>query len=375
LNGGAKTNMHKRGGITKSVSVILATAREDYPIVGLPNVHLLDLTLESLRAQTFMDFELIVVDALYDQRPDLFAGQKFHAGRLPFPVKHIPIARNARSDHGFWADHRRWNVCGALNTGILHAEGELLVRIDDCSEFGSDYLERFWKGYQKGFWPCAMHLRYLEGKPARLNDRYREIGSEAKYNFQFEPNREEYLKKLYREGDLIRDTRYELVKKEGGRKIGSHEWFYGYSSVPLKAALKVNGFNELFDGDKSLEDCDMGSRLWMAGYKNKFLLDIEHQVIEHEHKPLPEKLIDPQARPIKCNYAIYLLYRKKKRWKANAQKLSSSEIDFIRESSLTSPCTPEGCSHIYEDDCRGLWFDLWVRNQPLFDLKKERERR
>ena len=342
-------------------------------MVGLPQVHLLEPTLESLKRQTFKDFELIVIDGLYDQRPDLFTTGKFRAGQWPFPVKHIPVERNEKFNHRFWAQHRRWNVCGALNTGIIHARGELLVRTDDCSEFGQEYLQKFWDGYQKGYWPGAMHIRYLGGRPARLNEEYLKTGYEANYVFQFELDRHEVLKKLYGKDGFIGDTRYPIVQKEGGRKIGPPEWFYGFSSMPLEAALKVNGFNELFDGDKSLEDCDMGNRLWMAGYKNKFLLDVNHMLIEHEHNLPPQSLVDPLAKPIKCNYAIYLLAQQKKRWKGNVKSLSREDIDFIRRHSLMAPCTPAGCSHLYEDDCHGPLFDLWLNRQSTFDLRKERK--
>ncbi len=286
-----------------SISVILPTAREDYPITGLPNLHMFQPTIESLKIQSFKNFELIIVDGLHHLRPNLFEGQPFDKKKLPFNVRHVPIALTPKFNHRFWMDNGRWNVCGTLNTGIIHARGELLVRIDDCSEFESDYLKKFWEGYQNGYWPCAMHIRYLEGKPARLNKEYIEKGYEANNPISIEFNKEgrdNLLKRLYGENGLIRDTRYDIVKKEGGRKIAPPEWYYGYSSVSLEAALKVNGYDELFDADKSLEDTDMGSRLEMAGYKNKFLLDISNQVIEHEHGPITENLIENNVKPIKC---------------------------------------------------------------------------
>lgn len=314
---------------------------------------------------------MIIVDGLHHLRPNLFEGQPFDKKKLPFKVRHVPIALTPKFNHRFWMDNRRWNVCGTLNTGIIHAKGELLVRIDDCSEFDSDYLKKFWEGYQNGYWPMAMHIRYLEGKPARLDNRYMEIGYEANSSFTFEPNRDELLKRIYGQGGLIRDTRYEIVRKEGGRKIGPHEWFYGYSSVPLKAALKVNGYDELFDGDKSLEDSDMGSRLNMAGYENKFLLDINHQVIEHEHGPIAENLIDNNIKPIKCNYAVYLVNRKRNKCRANSNILSEEDVEYIRNESLKPPCSPT--PNFYDENCRGKMFKMWTRNQPIFDLKKERK--
>jgi len=280
-------------------------------------------------------------------------------------------------NHRFPMDNRRWNICGSLNTAIIHASGELLVRLDDCSEFSSDYAQRFWDGYQSGYFPCAQHVRFLEGKPAYLNDEYRKRGYESSTSVNYgcknalEHNRDEILKKIYGEGGLIRDTRYEIVKKEGGRKIAPPEWYYGYSSVSLEAALKVNGWDELFDFDKSLEDSDMGSRLSMAGYKDKFLLDVNHQVIEHEHQPISDKVVDNTVKPVKCNYSIYLVNRKKNKWRANSSILSKKEVEFIRGESLKPPCSPT--PNFYDDNCNGKMFDIWLKNQPIFDLKEERK--
>ncbi|GAG90253.1 unnamed protein product, partial [marine sediment metagenome] len=276
-----------------------------YSIIGQPNLHYLKPTIDSLAKQTFKDFEVILVDALHGQK------KPYDFSNLSFPIKHIPIHPN----HRFWLDMKRWNVCGTLNTGIIHAEGELIVRIDDCSEFEPDFLQRFWDGYQSDYFPLAMHIRYLGGKPARLNKEYREEGYEAKHSESFEKEEKlKTLKRIYGEEGLIRDSRYPVVKERGGRMIGPNNWYYGYSSASLEALLKINGYDELFDGVKSLEDVDAGSRLTMAGYGGKFLLDVDHQVIEHEHKPIPENLITKETKPIKCNYAIYLLNQIKKRF-------------------------------------------------------------
>ena len=346
------------------ISVIMPTARDDYPIIGMPSIHILEPTFHSLKTQTFKDFELIVIDALYPQKRDWIEAQEWS-----FPVKYVPVHPN----HRFWLDRGRWNVCGQLNTGILHAEGELLLRIDDCSEFGEDFLQRFWDGYQIGYFPLAMHIKYLGGKPARFNKKYRKEGYEAQrpYLYQrLEPDRGEILRQLFGEDGLIRDTRYRVVKASGGRMIAPINWYYGYSSASLEALLKINGYDELFDGDKSLEDADAGSRLTMAGYGGKFLLDVDHQVIEHEHNPIPKSLVTRETKPIKCNYAIYLINQRKRRWRANADNLTEEDLKFIVEESLKPPCSP--ATDFYEDDCQGDLFRLWASNQLKFDLREER---
>lgn len=342
------------------ISCILPTARDDYPIIGLKDTYVLEPTFKSLDLQTFRDFELIIVDALYPEK------WNWIEDKHGFPVKYIPIHPN----HRFWIDRKRWGVCGQLNTALLYCEGELVVRLDDCCEFTDDYLQRFWDGYLKGTWPMAMHIRFLEGKPARLNKEYIEKGYEANYSINFEEDRIGTLKKIYGEDGLVRDSRYPIVKARGGKMIGPPDWFYGYSSMSLEAALKVNGFNELFDGDKGQEDQEMGLRLSMAGYKNLFSLDVNHQIIEHEHMPIPERVIDKDLKPIKCNYAIYQVNRNRQRWRVNWGVLTKEEIAFIQEESLKPPCSPR--PNFYQDDCKGPLFDLWAENQPIFNLQEER---
>ena len=344
-----------------SISVLLCTARDDFPIIGLPNLHILNPTFNALLGQTFKDFEVIVVDALYPRR------QKWLDKEWGFPAKYVPVHPN----HRFWLDQKRWQVCGALNTGIINSSGELIVRIDDCSEFESTFLQKFWDGYRSGLFPLAMHIRYLEGKPARFDQDYINRGYESKYSTCLEKDeRQAILRRLYGDEGLIRDTRYPIVKSRGGKMIAPPDWFYGYSCFSVEAALKINGFNELFDGDKGQEDQEAGLRLTMAGYKDMFSLDVGHQVIEHEHLPPSSEVILPDQPNIKCNYAVYLLNQKKNRYEANKAKLSEQDLEFIREQSLKSPCSPR--PNFYADDCRGNLWKLWVEHQNIFDLREER---
>ena len=343
------------------ISVIMPTARDDYSIIGQPDLHYLVPTMKSLSKQVFKNFELIVVDTMYDKR-------KYDFSELPFPVKHVQVHPN----HRFWLNSKRWAVCGALNTALLHAEGELVVRIDDCSQFDEDYLEKFWEGYQSGLWPLAMHTRYRGGKQVYYDDEYKQKGYEfTRGKAHGEPtDTEKALDRIFGEGDPVRDTRWSIVESRGGKMIAPVDWMYGYSSFTLEAALRVNGFDELFDGDKSLEDVDFGSRLDMAGYKGMFLLDVNHTVIEHEHEPIPEEIIERELKPIKCNYAIYLTNRRKGRWRANSDRLNEEDLKFIVDESLKPPCSPR--KNFYDDDCQGELFNLWASNQPIFDLREER---
>jgi hypothetical protein len=356
-----------------SISFIMSSAREDFAIVGLPNLHILEPTINSLKIQSSKDFEFIFIDGLYHLRMGLFEGHPFDKKKLPFTVKHVPIEHSVLFNHRFPMDNRRWNVCGGLNTGLIHAEGELIVRLDDCCQFSSDYTKKFWEGYKSGYYPMAMHIRYLNGKPAVLNDTYRKVGYEINSSGGWDGNRDELLRNLYGENGLVRDSRYKKVVESGGKMVAPSDWCYGYSSVPLDVALIVNGWDELFDFDKSLEDVDFGNRLTMAGYGRKFLLDIGLQVIEHEHTGLSNRVMDSGIKPVKCNYAIYEINKKNNRWRANSNVLNKHDIKFIRKESLKHPCSPGGVGGYYDEDCKGRRFDIWTKNMPIFDLREERK--
>jgi glycosyltransferase involved in cell wall biosynthesis len=331
-----------------SISIIMATARDNYALIGHPKIHMLKPTIDSLKTQSFKDFEVIIIDSLYNKRPNLFNGDPFNSSKLLFRVKHVPVHKN----HTFWLDRCRWSVCGQLNTGIIHSQGDLIVRIDDCCEFDSQFIQKFWDGYQSGYFPGAMHLCSNE-PPVVIED----------------AKRDDVLKVIYGQDCLARDARYEIVKNNGGRIVGPYNWHCGYSSMSLEAALKINGLDENFDGDKSLEDIDCGSRIEMAGYKDKFIMDVDHQVIEHGHNPVSGL---KGSTSIKCNYALLQLNRLKKRYRVNSDKLIGKDIDFIRETSSKLPCAPEGEKHSF--DLTGDLFETWMFRQPIFNLKDERKK-
>jgi hypothetical protein len=315
-----------------SISCILPTARDPYPIIGLPDMHIFQPTLRSLERQAFRDFELIIVDARYPEKRDWIESHKWG-----FPIKYVPPHPN----HSFWLQRKRWNIAGMLNAAILHAEGELLVRVDDCSEFEHDFLKRFWDGYRSGYFPMAMHVRYRNGEP------------------------------VVEGGRLVRDSRYQLVKAMGGRMIAYTSQYYGYSSVSLDAALKVNGWNELCDGQKGLEDVEFGERLVLAGYSGMFLLDVNLQVIEHEHEPIEGM----ESKLNHCNYGLIQYDRMRGLYRANEKPLKFEDCEWIRDEICPKCDIYHRC---LKEDLKGRFyiegedFRLWLQNQNIFDLREER---
>lgn len=302
--------------------------------------------------QEFKDFELIVVDALHAERPDYF--KQFD---LPFPVVHLPPKPNP------WHERKLWAVATQFNTGILHARGELVVTIGDCSQLPPHLLRRFWEEHQKGY-ACQAMLRYYKG-----------VGNNDKASSQ----RDAYLTRLNpqwdmtavrRSGEPVVDSRWKFVEGAGGRMEGRmDQWWYGYGAAPMKWYLKVNGFDEAFDGCKSLEDCDLGSRFEMAGYR-KLILATDMWAVEYAHNPVSEKVCEPGTKPMKANWGILQWNRKAKRFRANTGQFSQEALDFIKAATRSPQCSYVGGS----DYDLGEGFDWWAANVPDFDLQKERER-
>jgi len=238
------------------ISVILATARGDYPMLGRPDTFIFEPTLRSLAAQTFREFEVIIVDALQGSRP--WSPEMAAFDRLP-PIPWIAFPDSPWYRAGYIA------ISAPKNEAIRHCNAPLVVSIDDCCEFGPDFLATIWKLWRQRLLGTALVEHYRGGKQSDRD------------------HREHWI-----------HGRQTMIQQAAG-----------YTAFPLSAALEVNGYDEGFDGAKTLEDVDFSRRLQMLGYR--FALHRGLRVIEHEHGDVaPEAFPGPGNvargdRSIKCN--------------------------------------------------------------------------
>ena len=122
--------------------------------VVLPNYNgsdFLKKAVDSVLAQTFTDFELIVVeDGSTDQSAELLASYSDSRIRV------IPLEQNE-------------HICVALNTGLAAARGKYIARIDSDDCWLPNKLEKQYRPKQviveyNGMW--SMERLYREGLPA-----------------------------------------------------------------------------------------------------------------------------------------------------------------------------------------------------------------
>lgn len=226
------------------ISVIIPTIRSE---------KIIDFQLPSFAKQNFPkeEFEIIVVDDYPIDRKD----QIENFGR----INGLNI-RRVRSKKPYYRSNA--NIGCARNSGLIHAQGELIVFIDDFSVVRHKYLESVWNVYKqdKSFSHIGpvISIEYQDNPPDNINE----------------------LK--------IRHTDPRSTKGKNS-KIGHHlrkcksEWFYtSNASAPLKDLIDINGFWEMADLTRE-EDVLMGLALERIGRKLCFVDNMDIYVYHMTH--------------------------------------------------------------------------------------------
>ena len=333
------------------MSILTASAREDDAIVGLPGTHIFGPCLHSLKDQTFEEFELVIVDSLLEERDPCFEEE------WPFPIRYVEPKKSV------WRDMGAWALCNSLNTGLIHAQGELIVRLDDCIRLRDEkHLGRIWDWYKDGRWVLGLFKRIIPP------EHYHEKVAVKREDQDKLDKEKQYTEDGYRIKGL--DTRWPKVLEAGGLLTDVPDnWMYGHSCVPLDALLQVNGWDENFDASKGLEDVDLGERLVMAGHGDRFIMDEEIYVESFEHKAVSKKVVHYAGLKPKVNGALMRANQHFYRSVAN-HPLTMGQVEWVRRDCMESNDYKE---HPDRYDM-GEGFDFWASHQPDYDLKELRER-
>jgi len=211
-------------------SVIVTTCRGDYPFVHHSDWHVLNKIAENLRRQTFRDFELIIVDLCWDLRME-WVDDVCNGDGFDFPILHIP------DKDSVFRDLSLIRICSARNTGLLYARGKCVIFSDDGQEWSVDALERLHSWGENGAGAtCRLHRDNGYG-PIEIDSRW--------MSYQIEGT-----------------DKTKVVRADGIGYLGGT-----LSMVPLEAMLECNGWDEMFDGSRQLEDSDMAKRLGALNLK------------------------------------------------------------------------------------------------------------
>jgi len=191
-------------------------------------------TLNTLVDASFKDFEVVIVH----RNPDaILDAVKKYNGFLSIKL--------IKEKHSIWhdLDEKYCTISNAVNTGVIWADGDLLISIDDCSLFPKHLLRELYKMYKSQMYGMPKAIKYSFTDTPRPSDSWtlREFNN-----------------------GVMRETLPWRIK--AGEIFGTG---WGYClPFSLNHALQVNGFDESLDGALLDEDGDFCDRVAMiSNYK------------------------------------------------------------------------------------------------------------
>jgi glycosyltransferase involved in cell wall biosynthesis len=279
-----------------AISIIMPTMR----IGGL------DIVFNGLSKQTFKDFELIVVDGIYNYRKDLVAEK---IKEYQFPVKHVAPTKNIFPVANF---------CNASNTGIINVASDLVLMITDYTYLPSDCLEKHVKFHRKyseeniGYM-CPHQYRLLPELHSEFFPYQQKDTDIFVFDLQFGKLKNlmwSILKKDFDQNaeelplDSMGNCDNKLFRPYG---LGDPAAFNGKNeSVKLEAILKINGYDEELDGTTPYQDTEFADRL-----KNKldfkWICDKDNKVYN-----VNPRFVTPWSRRLRDCEDNYTIWQRKK---------------------------------------------------------------
>jgi hypothetical protein len=347
-----------------AISVLVYTARRDHPFVDRRELHCYDAVTASLQGQTFGNFELVLIDALWEQRGDWF---KEHP--QPYPVKHVPASPN------IWHAMGRPGLVAQLNRGLAWCGGDLVFVGSESTLWPPHFMQQAWDLYQRGQIGVAWYaILAAGGVPAHAWCPRLPIDC------------------LGYSGDNVCDCDH-----RGKRFVDDpqaivtpchHQHYFAYSALPMDLALELNGFDEAFDGDVHLFDVDLGSRIEMAGRGGALVMHrnlwcAEAKTDDHWLGGITRRTL------FKCGYAQWWYNRLTGRTRANT-RLPDGWIEYIkrevcgRACPIMDSCAEEsrkpqpGGEGVVYPFCAGPERELtekWLAQIPVFELGDEIDKR
>jgi GT2 family glycosyltransferase len=188
-------------------------------------------TIRYVLANTYPEFEVIVVDQTKEHTPEITAALHAFKGDARFRYIQLPVA----------------NLPYARNVGLYAAKGQVIIYVDDDVELESDFIARHTKPYQDSEVGAVGGRILTQGYESEDHaTEVAPIGRLSKYG----PIQGHF----YREGPIC-----------------DIEWGMGCNmSFRYGALMEVGGFDERYTGVAKHEDADAFVRVRQQGYKAVF---------------------------------------------------------------------------------------------------------
>jgi len=290
-------------------------------MIGREETHLLEPTFRSLEKQEFKDFEFILADCLYTERTFPY--------KPSFPVQHLNV-QSPLLDAGYV------DSITPKNMGAKAAEGGLLIFIDDCSEFPDpEWLDKIYQNSLQDRWVSSLGVYYEAGKPKPVDGAKLDTGTYSPDS----ASREQKWSEVHSNGEFVRDSRYKALEDNNASELSRlpGNCFYGYTAVPKKAFVAVNGYNQALAGVLAFEDNDLGLRLERAYGRRVYISkDIWH--IEHWHREVNKRFLVHTNNLVKCAYGLSLWNEVHGYTRVNEHRWTMEMLNHARANLCPSRC-------------------------------------
>ena len=279
------------------ISVCMTTASTDHPMAHRPE-SIYDLLRLSLTNQTYDGpFEVIVADTAADRLPREFSSPWGRAERVVLTKQVL---------------HDRIAISGARNTAAAYARGDLLVFVDDCTELLPSFFDAAADLHKRGKIPTRVLLSTSDPL-ARGKVPTCDLLRVGKFH-DVDP--------VWRNNGCPTDlTEWKISGQAGGVFVSPRDVF-----------LRLNGFDENFDGNWGCEDQEFCARMDRLRLKRVGRADLA--VLRWAHSPTPLRATLRRCREMYAQWAY-----KVARVEAN-RRLSDGALE---ELTIYPPCT-DTCS-------------------------------
>lgn len=234
--------------MNKKLSIIYITCRRQ------PMFQWFVETLLSQYENNIVTDQIIFIDSFIDYQEDRKEKLKqIIDGRFEYihisPKPSIWRGKHRKTKTNFF------DASATRNTGLIVSENEHIVFIDDLSALTNEWIN--------------FHRKAAEDKII-LCGAYDKVS-----NIIVKNNKIESYSRKDCDGRALHQPTQEKIKAGGG-------WVFGQNvSFPFEFLEKINGYDEFF-ARRGAEDCNLGVRLELAGYKDLIYYDKNCLIIEDE---------------------------------------------------------------------------------------------
>jgi len=203
--------------------------------------------------------------------------------------------------------------------------------------FIPEFCEKLWARYKQGYIPFAWYFYDNTFTPKLLIEPV--PGWKKTKNEDVEASPVPYNISGYT-GQNISIEHRPLVAFKGDNHDypAPWEWWFACSTSPMEAMLKINGFDQRFDGDRMLSDCDVGSRLQLAGFGNFAIFRDLFAIRTRTDINIWNPKLVKCGPSIKCNLPLIWWSRTRNQFRANDCEMTDEDIKWMKEEYCGKQC-------------------------------------